>query len=383
MTKLFACIWLGVLCFNKSSAQQYDSMLINRLVADIAAMQYQKEGAYNFHKGMFYSYKKWAGYPQRYSPDNNIFYTGIIAFALQNMLPNLSPKNQLICRSIISKAADSYALYQNKKALPSYFFWQDGKPIMPNTYFVYRLSNLIATSEDVDDSVMLLMTMNADDSTAKRLKMIMDTVANGRLRQVNNTYKKYRDLPAHTTYLGKKMRVDFDLAVHCNVLYFLLEKKLLFNVNDSATLHLVTDMVATRAYMKDPKFIASYYITKPVILYHLARLMGSFNIPELLPYKNQLITDILEVQRETVNIMDDVILATSLKRLGAKPSPLPITMEVFENSNQEQFVFYQARAASQMSNPFKRVLLNFSMLNYHFFCPAYNKVLLLEYLTAP
>jgi hypothetical protein len=55
-------------------------------------------------------------------------------------------------------------------------------------------------------------------------------------------------------------------------------------------------------------------------------------------------------------------------------------MQIFNNSNQKDFVFYQARAASQMSNPFKRILLNFNMLNYHFFCPAYNKALLLEYL---
>ena len=330
---------------------------------------------------MFYSYKKWAGYPQRYSPDNNIFYTGIIAFALQNIMPALSEENKKISKEIISKATSAYSYYQNKRGLPSYFFWQGGKPIMPNTYFVYKLSNQIATSEDVDDSLMLLMTMEATDSTNKKLKQIMDSEANGKLRPIRNTYKKYKQLPAHTTYLGKKMRIDFDMSVHCNVLYFLLENKLPFNQNDSATLEIVKEMVRNREYKKDPKFIAPYYISTPVILYHLARLMGKFKIPALETYRQQIADDIKAALEKSTNIMEDIILNTSLLRLGEKTAALPInSLKIFNKSNQQQFVFYQARAGSQLSNPFKRLLLNFSMLNYHFFCPAYNKVLLLEYL---
>ncbi len=379
--------WCVVLIFIstnvKAAAYTKDTLLIHQLVKEIAAMQYQSEASFGFHPGMFYSYKKWAGYPHRYSPDNNIFYTGIIAFALQNMLPQLSEPNRQICKSIIDKTAKAYPYYKNKKGLPSYFFWQDGKPIMPHTLFVHKLSDLIATSEDVDDSVMLLMAMNAPDSSTYKLHRVMDTVANTQLRTITNTYKKYKKLPAHTTYLGKKMRVDFDLAVHCNVLYFLLEENLPFNRFDSATLQIATQMIKNREYVSDPKFIAPYYISTPVILYHIARLMGKFEIPALLPYKQQLIEDIKAELNHATNIMEQVILGTSLKRLGAQPEPLLIgDLVEFNQSNQSQFVFYQARAASQMPNPFKRLLLNFSMLNYHFFCPAYNKVLLLEYLTA-
>ncbi len=382
MVRKILMLWIMLVAVQvRAYTQTSDSILINQLVKEIAAMQYTSEGKYGFHPGMFYSYKKWAGQPNRYSPDNNIFYTGIVAFALQNMLPFLNEENKLISKSIIAKAAGSYHFYQNKKNLPSYFFWQDGKPIMPNTLFVYKLSNLIATSEDVDDSVMLLMTMQSADSSVQRLKLVMDSVANGKIRRIKNTYKKYKSLPAHTTYLGKKMRVDFDMAVHCNVLYFLLEKKLPFNKNDSATLQIVTGMVANREYMTDPKFIAPYYITSPVILYHLTRLMGKFKIPVLEGYHEQLVADINLLLAKSNNIMDDIILSTSLVRLGRSAPPLPInSLQVFNASNQQDFVFYQARAASQLSNPFKRMLLNFNMLNYHFFCPAYNKVLLLEYL---
>lgn len=382
MVQKILMLWIMLVAVQvRTCAQTPDSILINQLVKDIAAMQYTSEGKYGFHPGMFYSYKKWAGHPNRYSPDNNIFYTGIVAFALQNMLPYLSDDNRAISKSIIAKAAGSYHFYQNKKNLPSYFFWQDGKPIMPNTLFVYKLSNLIATSEDVDDSVMLLMTMQSPDSSIQRLKLVMDSVANGKIRRIKNTYKKYKSLPAHTTYLGKKMRVDFDMAVHCNVLYFLLEKQLPFNQNDSATLKIVTDMVANREYMTDPKYIAPYYITSPVILYHLTRLMSKFKIPALEVNREQLVADLNLLLTKSSNIMDDIILSTSLLRLRKPVAALPInSLQGFNTSNKNNFVFYQARAASQLSNPFKRMLLNFNMLNYHFFCPAYNKVLLLEYL---
>ena len=372
------CLWFSV-----SAVKANDSLLINRLVDDIASMQYDKESQYGFHKGMFYSYKKWAGYPQRYTPDNNIFYTGIIAFALQNMFPKLSERNKKICAAIIKDAASAYPYYQNKKGLPTYFFWQGGKPIMPNTLIAQKLSGLLATSEDIDDSVMLLMAMEAGDSSYFRLKQVMDSVANGVRNQINNTYKKYKNTQAHTTYLGKKMRVDFDLAVQCNVLYFLLEKKIPFNHYDSATLEIVTGMIKDRAYKKDPKYVAPYYISTPVILYHISRLIGKFNIASLQPYRQQLINDIRKELNRTNNIMDEIILSTSLLRLGEKTDQLEISnMEDFNNSNQEQFVFFQARAASQMRNPFKRLFMNFSMFNYHFFCPAYNKVLLLEHLVA-
>jgi len=380
---VIVCI-TSLLLAGKVSAQKTDSSLINQLLCDVAAAQYKTEGKYGFRPGMFYSYKKWAGYPHRYSPDNNIFYTAIIAFALQNMLPDLSAANQVIAKDIIKKAIAAYPLYQNKNGLPSYFFWQGGVPIMPHTLFAYKLSGLLATSEDVDDSIMLLMTSNASDSIVKKLKLVMDSVANGQLRTITNTSARYKKLPAHTTYLGHKMRVDFDLAVHCNVLYFLYQNKLPFNRFDTATLQLVVDMVKKRAYKKQPAYVAPYYVSTTVQLYHIARLMGKFKVAELEPYRQQLANDLQTQQASGVNIMEDIIIQTSLKWLGIKTEKLPITgLQQFNKSNQLQFVFYQARAASQLPNPFKKLLLHFSMLNYHFFCPAYNKVLLLEYLINP
>lgn len=364
----------------KTVAQQNDSLLINRLVKEIAGMQYDSESEYNFHKGMFYTYKKWAGFPQRISPDNSIFYTAIIAFTLRNLIPQLDESNKKVVEEIISNATAAYPFYQNKYGLPSYFFWQPSGNIMPNTYFVQYLTKYIATPEDIDDTVMILMTMKASDSSVKKIKLMMDSVANGQIKKVRTTYKKYKNIPAHTTYIGHKWGIDFDFSVHCNVLYFLLEKKINFNKYDSATLTLVSKMVADREYMKSPKYISPYYFSSSVLLYHLSRLMERFTIPELELYKTQLIKDAKKLLVKPKNFMEEIILRTSLLRWGVKPPLLEVDYNSFITSDQSQFIFYQAPAASQLRNPFKKMLLNFKMLNYYFYCPAYNKTLLLEYL---
>jgi len=79
--------------------------------------------------------------------------------------------------------------------------------------------------------------------------------------------------------------------------------------------------------------------------------------------------------------MDQIILRTSLLRLGAKAPPLNISsIKEFENSNQNQYIFFQARAAFSYPTPFKQIFLHWSYITYYFYCPAYNKTLLLEYL---
>ena len=109
--------------------------------------------------------------------------------------------------------------------------------------------------------------------------------------------------------------------------------------------------------------------------------MGRFSLPELEQYKPQLITDIQQVLNNTKGQMDKIILCTSLLRLGATPPSLTITsIPNFEKSNQDKFVFFQARAAFSYPLPLKQVLLHFSYFCYYFYSPAYNKILLLEYL---
>lgn len=357
-----------------------NNTLIDDLVSDITTMQYAANGKYGFHKGMFYSYKKYAGFPQRITPDNNIFFTCLIAFTLKNLLPDLNEENKNICKTIISSAVTAYPFYQNKDRLPAYFFWETKKPILPNTYLIQHLTKFIANPEDIDDTVMILSTMNADDATVNKFRTMMESVANGQLHQIKNTYKKYRKIPAHSTYLGHKWQVDFDFCVHCNALYFLLERKIPFNKYDNATLDLITNMVANREYITDAKYISAYYIFPAILIYHLSRLMSTFTLQSLEPYRSQIIEDINILLNKKKNIMHDLILNTSLLRLGAESKMQEIeTLDDLNKIDTGEFIYFQARAGSQFNDPFKRLIMNCSIFNYHFFSPAFNKVLWLEY----
>jgi hypothetical protein len=109
--------------------------------------------------------------------------------------------------------------------------------------------------------------------------------------------------------------------------------------------------------------------------------MAAFHLPELELYNPQLITDMQQLLLSSNNIMDKILLSTSLLRLGAYPPPVEIPdIPGFEQSNQQQFIFFQARAAFSYPTPFKQVFLHFSYINYYFYCPVYNKILWLEYL---
>lgn len=372
---------LLLLFFTISSYAQNDSILIDQLVKEISSMQVQKAGK-DFYAGQFPSYRECAGAPHNYQPDNNVFFTAISAFTLKKILPYLNNENQQILQKVIDNAVNIYPNYQNQYGYPYYNFWPAHEPIMPHTYYFKYLKAVFGQGEDSDDSVMILLSSDNNDSASLQLKKQLIKTANLSRKKIISTYKKYRNIPAYSTWLGFRMTPDFDFAVHCNIMYFMLDKKLPLVKQDTATLYLLQQMIANREYMKTPIYLSPYYVHSSILLYHITRLMGKFYIPLLEPYKPQLIADIKEELKKCNNIMDQIILRTSLLRLGADvPSLCLQSLQEFEQSNQKSFVFFQARAAFSYPTPFKQIFLHWSYINYYFYCPAYNKILLLEYLT--
>jgi hypothetical protein len=109
--------------------------------------------------------------------------------------------------------------------------------------------------------------------------------------------------------------------------------------------------------------------------------MGAFKIAELNLYKEQLIADAYLSLSKASNIMDRIILRTALLRLGAEAPELSISsISDFEKTDQDKFVFFQARAAFAQPTPVKQIFLHWDYLIYYFHCPTYNKALWLEYL---
>ncbi len=362
-----------------SSAQQNDSNLIHALLQNIASLQVKSDG--EFYAGMFPTYRECGGSPHNFQPDNTAFYTVLSAFTLKNLLPDLSDADKKTAQEIIDKAQPVFPHYQNKDGFPYYNFWPTNSVIMPHSFYFKYLKSVFGEGEDADDAVMILMASNASDSICKILKKRLIEVSNLSKKKIISTYPKYRNIPAYSTYLGYRMTPDFDFAVHCNILYFMLEKKLPLVKQDSATIDLLTKMLKNREYMKSPVYLSPYYVKRSVLLYHISRLMGKFNIAALEPYKQQLIDDIKQQFKECGGIMDKIILNTSLLRLGSKPLFISVSnISGFEKSNQDNFIFFQARAAFSYPTPFKQIFLHWSYICYYFYCPAYYKILWLEYL---
>lgn len=363
-----------------SFSQASDTALISQLIDNIAQQQVQSNTKY-FYAGQFPSYRECGGSPHNHQPDNNIFYTAVSVFALKNMLPFVDQNNQQKLTNIIQKATRSYQLYRNKNNLPFYSFWAQNDAIMPHTFVFQYLKTVFGQSEDADDSVMALMGLNNNDSDNIALKIRLIETSNLSHKKIISTFKKYRSIPAYSTWTGQRMPVDFDFGVHCNVMYFMLENGLPFVKQDSATIELLKQMIANRDYMKSPVFISPYYVKTSVLLYHIARLMGKFSIKELEPYKPQLINDIQQQLSICNNVMEQLMLRTSLLRLHSDAPQLPsFDIEDFERSNQKQFVFFQARASFSYPVFLKQIFLHWSYVYYFFYCPAYYKILWLEYL---
>src|SRR5690606_23514122 len=99
--------------------------------------------------------------------------------------------------------------------------------------------------------------------------------------------------------------------VLANVLYMVNSYDIPYSQADSATQKLIGVMVKNRHHITDPEYISPYYARTPVILYHLARLMAEFHIPELEVYREVLIRDAIDLYRKEPEFLDKLILSTA------------------------------------------------------------------------
>lgn len=354
MQRLLTIFFLIIVLKINDLHAQNDSALINELIKDIAASQIKADG--EFYAGMFPSFRQCGGAPHNYQRDNNIFFTAITAFTLCNMLPYLIDRNRSTVEKIIGNAAAAYPYYKDQYGYPYYNFWPTHAPIMPHTYYFRYLKGIFGQGEDADDSVMILMTSQNDDSNATILKKRLIEVSNlSNKRKIISTYKKYRHYPAYSTYLGSRMTPDFDFVVHCNILYFMFDKKLPLVKQDSATIQLLAEMIKNHEYIKAPTYLSPYYVKSSILLYHVTRLIAAFRIPELEQFKQQLIGDAKKLLEKSTNVMDQIILRTSLLRLGSDVPPLKInTIDEFEKATKENIYFFRQEQHFHILLPLNR-----------------------------
>lgn len=365
---------------------------IDSLLGRLSAAQMRHDGM--FLVGTFPTLRSWAATPGDLKADNSIFFTGLIVFTLRNLEPYLTPEERILCDSIRARGIRSFPHYANRHGAPTYNFWPSDRPVFfPHSRVLGMFKESKRIADDLDDTSILWMCMDLPDSTARRLKTLMDEHAGGAAtsggspaggRHSRNTYAAVRDLPAYSAWFGVKTPLEFDAGVMANVLYFVYTEGLTPEVQDSAGLSFLQFILSHRKYWTDPAYASTYYPRTPLLIYHFARLIGRFHPEALMPYVPRLKEDARLALSVAVDPLDKLILRTALLRLGdttALPSLPGDTMGLPSPSrNVGTEVFYIANIASLFPNPIRRMFLHSPLCIYEFHCPAYNDALLLEYL---
>src|SRR4051794_27874735 len=147
----------------QSTAQ--DSLLVNYLLKRVAAQQIKQDDY--FLQGIFPSY---ISNNQTFSDrkkDNNIFFNGLIAFTLNDIKSHVSEDDRLVIDSILIHAKPLFAKFKNPKGRDTYNFWRtDTTYDYPYASFIKFFGKKTTLPDDMDDTVLSLLALYADDSVA-------------------------------------------------------------------------------------------------------------------------------------------------------------------------------------------------------------------------
>jgi hypothetical protein len=348
---------------------------LDEIIAKIAALQSRGEAP--FDAGLFAAWRSnpMLGYRR---PDTTVFFTAIIAFTLQRLRPALSEKSAKLVDEIVQKAQKTYPLFQNKDGLKTYNFWKT-KPSrhFPNGYIFGHFEHF-RIPDDVDDTAMIYLTQQPTPEENAWLKHKLTLHANLTKLQIKNTYAEYQQLRAYSTWFGKNMYIEFDACVLSNLLYWVFEHQLPLNQHDTDSLAYIRSVVETGRYLTEPFRCAHQYPRTVAIVYHVARLMGAFDIEALRPIKAKLIDDTQQLLEQPQTPMDALVLHIALLRLGIKNQPLP-SYDHLTNADFEGFYFFIAGLLTAYEQPILYQLARSPLCHMRWQCEAHCWMLLAEY----
>ncbi|HXL57166.1 MAG TPA: hypothetical protein VN958_12960, partial [Chitinophagaceae bacterium] len=184
------------------------------------------------------------------------------------------------------------------------------------------------------------------------------------------------------TWFGKKFPVVFDVSVLCNILSFVQTYKLQLTKADSASLEVIIQTIKNNYHITQPVYASPYYGKTSIILYHIARLMSIKKIPGLEELKVKLITDAVKELAHSNNIPERIILSSAILKWGYIPPQfqLPAIDDIESKIEKNDFCFFVGNIPSYFHDRFRKYATNKNIGLFYHYCPAWNDVLLLEYL---
>ncbi len=316
----------------------------------------------------------WPGYRRS---DNNVFFTAITVFTLQqHVRPQVSATLQQQIDQITDRARLAYPAFQNKDSLATYNFWPT-RPSrhFPNGWLFHRFDHF-RIPDDIDDTAMVYLTNVPTETDRNWLKTKLVQHANGAQGYIRNTFPEYRNLQAYSTWFGKTMPVDFDVCALSNLLYCMFQYNLPLNQHDADSLALLRGVVESGQYQAEPFRCAPHYARTSLIIYHIARLLIDFAPAALTPIRPRLITDAERELARATNRIEKILLATSLLRLGQTPPDIDLDGI---KRDFDGFHFFIAGLLTAYEQPVLRRLAAHPFVQLRWQCTAHCQALVAEY----
>lgn len=352
--------------------------MIHSLVRKIADLQ--SDGDQVYPPGLFPSTRFHTLLPYK-REDDNVFFTALIVFTLQQLKESLPSEDQTLVGTLIKKATKTYSQYQNRNGLKTYNFWQTNPTRhFPNGIALKRLG-FLQLPDDVDDTALIYLTGGHTTEDIKWLKQKLARHANLSNKQIRNTLPEYRHLKAYSTWFGKNMYIEFDFCVLCNLMYFIFKNRLELNEHDMDTILFLRAVILANEHFTHPFYVAPSYPKPSLILYHISRLISTFDVPNLSSLKQKIIRDILKaLGNNNLHIMEKVLLSISLIRFGiVPPADIPSLNKTDPALLFKDFYFFNGGLLTAFENSLSRKLAKYDVFHLKHQCDAYNYALLLEH----
>ncbi len=359
-----------------------DTIWSYQMLTKIQALQQTNIG---FPPGIFPSTRVYTYNKNNSKNDPNVFFTGLIVLTLKKYEKQCTPYQQRLIQQIVKDGLSSVGLFKNKSGRDTYNFWRTDTPqIFPNAGWLNTFDKSQSLPDDFDDTVILLWAAEVEKARASAIHDTMQLYTNTNGKTVKNSLAPFKYLPAYSTWFGKKMPIDFDMAVLCNVLSFVNAYDLKWTASDSASLQLITTAIQNNWHVNKASFIAPHYAKPAVIIYHIARLINAGNqqnIQTLIALKSALLNQTDSLIAISTDPLEKILLSTARVHFGgthtadANATPQTPDQAAIEQS---KYPFFIANMASMLPNPVKRPLSKLAFAKFEYRCPAYNLALLWE-----
>ncbi|GJM29904.1 MAG: hypothetical protein DHS20C17_25390 [Cyclobacteriaceae bacterium] len=308
--------------------------------------------------------------------DDNIFFSALIVFTLQQLKSSLPLESIPPVERLIENVIANYSRYRHYADTTTYNFWQqrrDGH--FPNGLLLKRLS-FFALAADADDTSVIYLT-DPSDNAAETIKTTLEAHYPGNAPISPITPAAYQDLKPYPTFLGKKVKREMDVCVVCNVLYLVFRNNLPLSSTDTDSLEFIQRVLELEDYREAAFFVSPNYGSPAVILYHIARIAGTFHHQRLKKIETLLIECLRKEYQKSNTFMESLLLRISLLRFKI------ITPLLKPNRGPEHyfkdFYFFQAGMLTSLQYPWLNRLANASFFHLKYRCDAYYWTLWLEY----